>query len=69
MLKYTFSLATMYYATTLLLSALCGIYLDENEVLQFSTHTTLKVSVNNCTTRCDYIQFYYISANSFTCFG
>ena len=26
------------------------------------------VNVNNCPTRCDYIQFYYISANSCTCF-
>ena len=27
------------------------------------------ISVNNCPTRCDCIQFYYISANSSTCFG
>ena len=27
------------------------------------------ISVNNCPTRCDYVQFYYISANSSTCFG
>jgi len=27
------------------------------------------INVNNCPTRCDYIQFYYISANSATCFG
>ena len=25
------------------------------------------INVNNCPTRCDYIQFYYISANSSTC--
>ena len=27
------------------------------------------MNVNNCPTRCDYIQFYYISADSSTCFG
>ena len=26
-------------------------------------------NVNNCPTRCDYIQFYYSSANSSICFG
>jgi hypothetical protein len=27
------------------------------------------INVNNCPKRCDYIQFYYISADSSTCFG
>ena len=27
------------------------------------------INVNNCPTRCDYIHFYYISADSSTCFG
>ena len=27
------------------------------------------INVNNCPTRCDYIQFYYIYADSSTCFG
>ena len=30
---------------------------------------TTAYTVNNCPTRCDYIQFYYISANSSTCLG
>ena len=27
-----------------------------------------KMNVNNCSSRCDYVQFYYISAGSSTCF-
>jgi len=27
------------------------------------------INVNNCPTRCDYIQFYYISADNSTCFA
>ena len=35
----------------------------------FVGHRSSWINVNNCPTRCDYIQFYYISANSSTCFG
>ena len=35
--------------------------------LVVTSHFT--VDVNSCPTRCDYIQFYYISAKSSTCFG
>ena len=34
-----------------------------------SCFCALGINVNNCPTRCDYTQFYYISADSSTCFG
>ena len=38
-------------------------------VCDLDTSTTSTPAVNNCPTRCDYIQFYFISTDSSTCIG
>ena len=51
----------------------CGVrwlFIDAKSItILFSRVRALWINVNNCPKRCDYIQFYYISAENSTCFG
>ena len=47
----------------------CFVIMHFVDVKKRLTVVIIKISVNNCPTRCDYIQFYYFSADSSTCFG